>query len=239
MDADITRIEMGEPSRAIPTKSGRWDWFSNVENICFPMTMYCRPLRIFVGLMLFTWISVLKTGRTGKVSSYSSTTVVIAIVNKNKRPQTRHNASHPSFVAWQQTAYGAHRAQPDKNPRHWDWDRYLGDRCWRVSCYQGFHLWFYPEKDSCWNQKNSRYPGAEVIGTDLSPIQPGWYAYIRIHGVTMALDGLCAYWILLGSHQMYTFRSMTPRVNGHLRKTRLILSIFGIWVVLSETGVLL
>lgn len=30
-------------------------------------------------------------------------------------------------------------------------------------------------------KKNRRYPDAEVIGTDLSPIQPGWYADTRPH----------------------------------------------------------
>lgn len=43
----------------------------------------------------------------------------------------------------------------------------------------GTHPSFSQRKTAVEIKENRRYPEAEVIGTDLSPIQPGWYADTR------------------------------------------------------------
>lgn len=77
-----------------------------------------------------------------------------------------------------------------------------------------------------------RYPSAEVIGLDLSPIQPSWYALV--------LNPQCKPKDLIlspsGFHRTCSFKSMMPKVTGLGLGIPLIWSILGTWVAQSKIG---
>lgn len=77
-----------------------------------------------------------------------------------------------------------------------------------------------------------RYPSAEVIGLDLSPIQPSWYALV--------LNPQCKPKDLIlspsGSHRTCSFKSMMPKATGLGLGILLIWSILGTWVAQSKIG---
>lgn len=61
---------------------------------------------------------------------------------------------------------------PSQRARHRDWNWYLGNRLWQASPS--------PPSQKCdllTKVKASLYPSANVIGTDLSPIQPELYVH--------------------------------------------------------------